>query len=203
MFSPISASDHAGTSRLDEHVQMKISPTPARLSGRLFTRLPRALVLLLFLVVPGATGLPDAEGSTDERTPWIWPVEGMRQITEPFRAPSHAYGPGHRGIDMSARVGSVVRAPAEGVVAFRGTVVDRPLITIDHGAGIVTTLEPVISTLSSGSTVVAGDEIGTVARGGHTQTDELHLGVRWRDVYINPQLMFGPVPRAILLPCCE
>ena len=103
---------------------------------------------------------------------------------------------------MSAPIGTVVHAPADGVVAFRETVVDRPLLTIDHGRGVVTTFEPVESTLTPGTAVVAGQEIGTVARGGHTPADELHLGVRYDDVYINPMLMFGEVPRAILLPCC-
>jgi murein DD-endopeptidase MepM/ murein hydrolase activator NlpD len=103
---------------------------------------------------------------------------------------------------MAAPVGAVVHAPADGVVAFRGTVVDRPLVTIDHGHGIVTTFEPLESTLTPGTTVAAGQEIGTVARGGHTPSGELHLGVRYDDVYINPMLMFGEVPRAILLPCC-
>lgn len=167
-------------------------------------RAPRALVFLILLaVLPGAAGFPDVADPQDAAASWIWPVEGRRQITEPFLAPSHAYGPGHRGIDIAAGAESVVRAPADGVVAFRGTVVDRPLITIDHGAGIVTTFEPVASTLAPGSVVVAGDEIGTVAAGGHTPAGELHLGVRWNDVYINPQLMFGDVPRAILLPCCR
>ena len=104
---------------------------------------------------------------------------------------------------MAAPVGSMVRAPADGVVAFRGVVVDRPLITIDHGGGIVTTFEPLASTLTPGSVVHTGDEIGTVAVGGHSPEGELHLGVRWNDVYINPLLMFEKVPRAILLPCCQ
>src|SRR5690606_28803595 len=111
-------------------------------------------------------------------------------------------GPGHRGLDVTAPVGTTVRAPADGVVAFRGVVVDRPLITIEHGSAIVTTFEPVASTLDPGLVVTAGSEIGTVATGGHTATGEMHVGVRWMGVYINPQLMFGDVPRAILLPCC-
>lgn len=152
---------------------------------------------MLLAVLPGAARAPDVA------EPWVWPVEGARQITEPFRAPSHDYGPGHRGIDLATAVGAVVHAPADGVVAFRGVVVDRPLITIDHGAGIVTTFEPMTSSLTPGSVVAAGDEIGIVATGGHTPAGELHLGVRWNDVYINPQLMFGEVARAVLLPCCE
>ena len=158
----------------------------------------RALAIIALLaVLPGAARPP---GSDDR---WVWPIDGGRQITEPFRAPAHEYGPGHRGIDLATPVGSVVRAPADGVVAFRGVVVDRPLITIDHGSTIVTTFEPVASVLEPGSVVTAGSEIGTVATGGHTSEGELHLGVRWNDVYINPMLMFDEVPRAVLLPCCE
>ncbi|MCE7482446.1 MULTISPECIES: murein hydrolase activator EnvC family protein [Microbacterium] len=159
---------------------------------------PRAIAFLLLLVMlPGA-----AVGPPTPDPPWTWPVDGARTVTTPFRAPAHEYGPGHRGIDMSAPVGTVVRAPADGVVAFRGVVVDRPLLTLDTGDGLVTTFEPLESTLSPGAVVVAGQEIGTVARGGHTPAGELHLGVRYRDVYINPMLLFGEVPRAILLPCC-
>lgn len=132
----------------------------------------------------------------------MWPIDGAREITATFRAPSHDYGPGHRGVDLAASVGAVVRAPADGVVAFRGVVVDRPLITIEHGSGLVTTLEPVESELTPGAPVTRGEHIGTVATGGHTPAEELHLGVRWNDVYINPLVLFEMVPRAILLPCC-
>lgn len=159
---------------------------------------PRAIVFLLLLVMLlGAAAEPPTPDP-----PWTWPVDGARTVTTPFRAPAHDYGPGHRGMDMSAPVGTVVGAPADGVVAFRGVVVDRPLLTIDHGDGLVTTFEPLDSTLSPGTVVVLGQEIGTVARGGHTPAGELHLGVRYHDVYINPMSMFGDVPRAILLPCC-
>lgn len=171
----------------------------------------RALAFVVLLVaLTGATGQPDAAEATESApsgdpssASWTWPVEGAREVTEPFRAPSHEYGPGHRGIDIAAPVGSRVNAPTDGVVAFRGVVVDRPLLTIDHGEGVVTTFEPMSSTLTPGSVVSAGDQIGTVATGGHSPAGDLHLGVRWNDVYINPLLMFGEVPRAILLPCCE
>ncbi|WP_426182776.1 M23 family metallopeptidase [Microbacterium sp. TWP3-1-2b2] len=156
-----------------------------------------AFTLLLVLLSGAAVVPPTPE------PPWIWPVDGDRAVTAPFRAPAHAYASGHRGVDIAAPVGTVVHAPADGIVAFRGVVVDRPLVTIDHGGGIVTTFEPVESTLMPGAAVTAGEEIGTVGRGGHTAADELHLGVRFDDVYINPMLMFADVPRAILLPCCS
>ncbi|MGW9626786.1 murein hydrolase activator EnvC family protein [Microbacterium sp. NPDC055521] len=157
-----------------------------------------ALVLSLSLSLFGGTGdSPAVEGT------WQWPVDGIRSVVEPFRAPAHEYGPGHRGMDVAAVAGADVGAPAAGVVAFRGTVVDRPLITIDHGGGRVSTWEPVASALSPGDAVAAGDLIGTVAAGGHAERGALHVGVRLDGRYVNPLPLFGAVPRAILLPCCD
>lgn len=136
---------------------------------------------------------------------WSWPIEGAVRVTRPFLAPPHAYGAGHRGIDLVPLAGgsdAVVRAPADGVIAFAGTVVDRPLLTIDHGDGLVTTLEPVRSDLVVGALVHAAEDVGALASGGHTAGGELHFGVRLNGEYINPLLLLGGVPRAILLPCC-
>ena len=134
--------------------------------------------------------------------PWAWPVDAPRTVLAPFRAPAHDYGPGHRGMDIAAALGEQIVSPASGVVAFRGTVVDRPLITIDHGSGYVTTVEPVTSQLKPGDVVEAGAVIGSVAAGGHSVPGTLHIGVRLNDEYINPRPLFGEVPRAVLLPCC-
>lgn len=174
--------------------------------------------VLLALLLPGATAAAADAGplvaaasaparqSAPEDTPgypWTWPAPGSRTVVDPFRAPAHAYGPGHRGMDVAASVGREVRAPADGVVAFRGVVVDRPLLTIDHGGGHVTTLEPVASDLTPGDRVDAGQIVGTVATGGHTVRGALHLGVRIDGDYVNPRPLFGAVPRAVLLPCCR
>lgn len=137
---------------------------------------------------------------------WSWPITGPVRITRPFLVPPHAYGPGHRGIDLASLEGGsdiVVRSPADGVIAFVGTVVDRPLLTIDHGDGLVTTLEPARSELMVGTDVRAAEAIGTLASGGHAAGGELHFGVRLNGEYVNPLLLLGGVPRAILLPCCD
>lgn len=134
---------------------------------------------------------------------WVWPVEGRRVVIEHFRASAQPWSSGHRGMDIAVGSDAAVRAPAPGVVAFRGYVVDRPLLTISHAGGLVTTLEPVSSELSPGDVVAAGETVGTLDRGGHTPAGALHVGVRWHGDYINPLLLFGGVPRAILLPCCE
>jgi murein DD-endopeptidase MepM/ murein hydrolase activator NlpD len=153
--------------------------------------------------VVSASGAFVSAGDPDGDYPrWAWPLDGAHEVTAPYRAPAHEYGPGHRGIDLASAPGSVVHAPADGVVAFRGIVVDRALLTIEHPGGYVSTFEPLTSDLSPGDVVSAGQPIGTVAIGGHAVAGTLHLGVRLGGVYINPMLLFGDVPRAVLLPCC-
>lgn len=157
---------------------------------------------------PPASTLAVQGGRPGAATPdvdpkWRWPVDAPRRVVEPFRAPAHDYGPGHRGIDVAAPVGSEVQAPAEGVVAFRGTVVDRRVLTLEHATGLIITFEPLTSDLTPGDVVSAGESIGSVATGGHTTPGLLHVGVRWNGEYLNPLPLFGAVPRAVLLPCCS
>ncbi|GAA3772457.1 hypothetical protein GCM10022240_25660 [Microbacterium kribbense] len=165
-----------------------------------------AVVLLLGAggAAAGATAAPapSSVAAVDlAGTGWIWPLHAFR-LTNPYRAPTHAYGPGHRGIDLLPLGGTDVRAPQRGVVAFSGRVADRPIVTIDHGDGLVTTLEPVASDLVAGAAIARGAVVGTVSAGGHAAPGTVHFGVRLHGDYINPMLLLGGVPRAVLLPCC-
>ncbi|PRB18946.1 murein hydrolase activator EnvC [Microbacterium sp. MYb62] len=157
------------------------------------------LLLLLAVASPAAASNPDDRGDPPR---WTWPLTGPHVVVAEYRAPAHDYGPGHRGVDLGASVDAVVVAPADGVVAFRGGVVDRPLLTVTHADGLVTTFEPLRSTLAPGDAVSAGQALGYVDVGGHSPPGALHLGVRLDGAYINPMLLFGDVPRAVLLPCC-
>src|SRR5690606_6759591 len=67
-----------------------------------------ALSALVLSLLPAAASIP---GTGD---PWRWPVAAPREVAEPFLAPAHDYGPGHRGIDIIADIGVIVRAPANG-----------------------------------------------------------------------------------------
>lgn len=168
--------------------------TRAKLSFLLLT-----MVVLLPLTPTDASAAPPQHAT---HPVWRWPIDAPRAIASPYRAPAHEFGAGHRGIDLTSSQGITVLAPADGTIAFRGTVVDRPLLTIEHPGGYVSTFEPVSSALAPGDAVSAGDEIGAVAAGGHAVLGTLHLGVRLDGAYINPMLLFGVVPRAVLLPCC-
>lgn len=160
-----------------------------------------AVTAILTCVLAVGPVVSPVHGRDSSSIRWEWPLEPA-VIAEPFRAPADRYGPGHRGVDLVGAVGANVRAPSDGVVAFSGVVVDRAILTIDHGAGYVSTLEPVDTELPPGARVFRGDAIGTISTGGHSVAGDLHVGVRLDGEYINPLTLVADVPRAVLLPCC-
>ncbi|AYF98616.1 M23 family metallopeptidase [Protaetiibacter intestinalis] len=130
---------------------------------------------------------------------WAWPVAAPHPVVRPYLAPATPYSSGHRGIDIRAPEGAVVRAPADGVVHFAGWVVDRPVLSIDHGGGVLSSYEPVSTELREGDAVRRGQVIGTLVAG-HCATACLHLGARIDGAYVSPLLFLGGQPRAVLLP---
>ena len=131
---------------------------------------------------------------------WSWPLLGTHTISRGYEAPSVFYGAGHRGIDLVAEVGQEVLAPADGVVHFVGTVVDRELISLDHGQ-FLSTFEPVTSSLRTGDAVSRGQVIGVVATSSHCVC--LHMGARQGKDYLSPLAMLASIPAAVLLPWDE
>jgi murein DD-endopeptidase MepM/ murein hydrolase activator NlpD len=159
-----------------------ITPTAARAIG----------------LVPTAEAPQRAETS-ESFEQWLWPVPTPIRVVSPFRAPSTPYAPGHRGIDVAVEQGAVILAPAAGIVSFAGRVVDRGVVAIDHGDGVVSAIEPVDALVAAGTIVAAGDPIGTAASGGHCAAECAHFGVRIDGAYVSPFLFLGGLQRAVLL----
>src|SRR5690606_31996405 len=120
-------------------------------------------------------------------------------IVRPFVAPATPYASGHRGIDIRGTAGAAVVAPADGVVHFSGFVVDRPVLSIRHPGGLISSYEPVTSELVAGTVVHRGDTIGAL-QSGHGGAPCLHFGVRLHGDYVSPLLYLGGIPRSVLLP---
>lgn len=149
----------------------------------------------------GAVGAPSAPGPVAARVEqgrWAWPLDGARQVLRPFIAPTYRWSAGHRGVDLRAW-DEVLTAPAAGVVRFAGWVVDRPVLSIDHGGGVVSSYEPVVASVVEGEEVSAGQRIGAIEPG-HCATRCVHLGVRVDGDYRNPLLWLGGIPHSVLLP---
>ncbi|MGO4299908.1 murein hydrolase activator EnvC family protein [Leifsonia sp. RAF41] len=176
-----------------------------------------AAVLAAVVVSAGASSARAAQGSPNAVTAgaaevtarvraasisggvWAWPLQPP-VLTGAYAAPPTRYAAGHRGIDLQAGPGVVVTAPDDAVIRFSGMVVDRPVVTLDHGGGVLSSYEPVESEAPVGSVVGRGAVVGTVASGGHCDARCLHVGVRVDGEYVSPLLFFSRVEPAILLP---
>ncbi|GAA1344801.1 M23 family metallopeptidase [Arthrobacter roseus] len=91
-------------------------------------------------------------------------------------------------------------SPADGRVLFVGTVVDRPVITVDHGNGVLSSFEPALAIVSEGDVVVAGKRLGAIGAGGHCESACLHWGVRVDSKYVDPLDFIRDRRPSILLP---
>jgi len=167
---------------------------------------------------PGATirpgvaphGTPSAARGHAYRLP-VSPGPVLRT----FEAPEHRWAAGHRGVDLGAATGQAVRAPQSGVVAFAGQVAGRPVVTVRHDDGLLSSLEPVTAVRDVGDRVAAGEVVGTLAGSGggaprataappagHCRaTSCLHWGVRDApDSYVDPLALVAPTGPVVLLP---
>ncbi len=130
---------------------------------------------------------------------WAWPVPAPHTLARPYIAPATPYSAGHRGIDIRSPAGTEVRAPADGVVHFAGVVVDRPVISIRHAGGVLSSFEPVEPFVATGDRVRRGEVIGVLLPG-HCASPCLHLGARVDGEYVNPLLFLGGLDHAVLYP---
>jgi murein DD-endopeptidase MepM/ murein hydrolase activator NlpD len=177
-----------------------LSPIAASRPTRL-SRLAILCAVLLVSVSPAPATARAATGTTAvaPATPWAWPVPAPHRLVTPFVAPATPWAAGHRGIDIEAAVGASVRAPTDGVVYFSGMVVDRPVLSIRHVDGLVSSYEPVFSELAAGAAVRGGDVIGSLVSG-HCASACLHFGVRRYGAYVSPLAYLGGIMSSVLLP---
>ncbi|MBD7995981.1 M23 family metallopeptidase [Arthrobacter sp. Sa2CUA1] len=149
---------------------------------------------------------------------WDWPLTPEPGVIRPFDKPGQRWLAGHRGVDLAASSGDAVRSPADGIVRFAGHVVDRPVLTIDHGDGTLSSFEPVTATVAVGETVTAGQTVGLLTPGGGLTTADphdrsapersqphcpntcLHWGVRLDGEYVDPLRYLLDRRPSVLLP---
>ncbi|HHQ48950.1 MAG TPA: hypothetical protein ENK19_08735 [Acidobacteria bacterium] len=130
-----------------------------------------------------------ARGDRLAATPTIAPVVGV--LTDGFgrrRDPFTGRPAYHRGIDISARRGTPVHAPADGVVTFAGRQhgFGRE-IRISHGFGIVTVYGHLSAIgVRPGQRVRRGDVIGRVGSTGRSTGPHLHYEVHVDGAAVNP-----------------
>ena len=96
--------------------------------------------------------------------------------------------------------GVPVTSPASGTVSFVGVVVDRPVITIDHGNGLRSSFEPVESPLTAGAAVAKGESSARSRPATAAPLRLRPLGRAAADDYVNPLAFVTDLRPSILLP---
>lgn len=135
---------------------------------------------------PGmSTGLDAAN------VPTLWPVIGP--ITSPFgerEDPILGTGEGefHKGLDISAPMGTPIHATAAGVVEKAGIGHGYGTeVELNHGNGIRTVYGHMSGLhCTTGQHVVRGEVIGYVGHSGRTTGNHVHYEVQVRAVAVNP-----------------
>lgn len=155
-----------------------------------------ALVAVLLVAIVAVPGASRAEGLTPGG--YRWPLSPRPEVVRGFDPPAKRWLAGHRGVDLAAATGAPVFSAGSGVVHFAGVVAGKPVVSVMHPDGVLTTYEPVSSTVSVGTTVVRGSLLGTVdgVHPGCAPTC-LHWGAR-RGAgsaarYLNPLALLGAV----------
>jgi hypothetical protein len=106
-------------------------------------------------------------------------------VADGFRAPTHPFGPGNRGIEYDTTAGDPVSASADGQVVFAGPVAASLHVTVLHADGVRTSYSFLDALrVTAGQRVRQGDQLGVAG-------DRLHFGARLGDAYFDPASLFG------------
>lgn len=130
-------------------------------------------------VIDVPANLPKGEGV------FIWPLANG-SISSPFGYRGRQYH--HDGIDISAPIGSVVRASRDGSVVYSDTLRGYGnVIIIEHENGYATVYAHNSENLvRAGTQVQQGQTIGTVGNTGRTTGPNLHFEIRKDNSVVNP-----------------
>jgi murein DD-endopeptidase MepM/ murein hydrolase activator NlpD len=165
-------------------------------------RSPAAAASAAVPAVPAVPAIPAAPGAPMGPTGgYRWPLDGSPAVVRPFDPPPARWAAGHRGVDLAAQPGAIVRSAGAGVVFFVGRIAGRGVVSVAHGSGLRTTYEPVEPTVSVGAVVAAGHPLGVLAANhpGCPVAACLHWGLRRGEQYLDPLSLLG-LGRLRLLP---
>lgn len=169
-------------------------------SARAAPRSPATVVRSLVGVSPTPGGLLDRRR---ENSPgdYRWPLDGPPRLVRRFDPPPQPWLAGHRGVDLAAPPGVLVRASGAAVVGYAGSVAGREVVSLTHPGGLRTTYEPLRPLVVAGDRVAAGEPVGILLPG-HPRCPIsacLHWGLRQEEEYLDPLTLLG-LGRVRLLP---
>ena len=139
---------------------------------------------------PAESTQPEAESEANSKAPLRWPL-ARPVLTSLF---GKRWGRDHDGIDLSAPIGTSVRAAADGEVVYSGDKVRGygNMVVIQHAGDLVTVYaHNSLLLVHVGDRITTGQEIARVGATGHATGPHLHFEVRHKQEPQDP-LQFLP-----------
>lgn len=129
------------------------------------------------------SSVPQQYAKVDTQGDFLWPVKG--RISSFFGPRGKSF---HKGIDIVAPVGTLIRAAQSGVVSFSGTIRGYGrVVIIDHPGGWQTVYaHNSANMVTKGQRVNRGDVVGKVGRSGNATGSHLHFEVRKNGKCMDP-----------------
>jgi hypothetical protein len=206
MFAPLLTSTGRECRRGASGTACAVCPTAVN-SGHL-TRwgMLGVATIMASVALTGWAAAQESNPSRDARDPLTalrlhWPVRGPINSGFGTRRSSGTRGDVHAGVDIGARAGTPVRAPASAIVAFAGwqNGYGRTII-LEHGPGVQSLYGHLAKfVVKRGQRVEQGATIGLTGNSGHSSGPHLHYEVRVNERPVNPRgpdlLVAGCGPR--------
>lgn len=185
-------------------------PDGASLAGATLVEDHKAMVAQMQTIVPrldltGQPTLPGFEAADRSNLDLLWPVAtrsissawGPRIRTRTVRLKSatsakkkirQRYRGNHRGLDLTAPMGTDVYAALDGIVIDSGRHKDYGnFVVVDHGNGVTTLYgHHKLNFVRTGERVCRGQKIAEVGRTGRATGPHLHFELRLDGVHQNP-----------------
>lgn len=161
------------------------------------SRYSRLLVLAISFVLTISIAANASAVQAPDKAPtnFGYPLKSTK-IIKGFQASANQYGPGHRGTDFEAAIGTPVYAIAPAQVVYVGTINGRGYITLNHGSNIESTYSVATKTVKMGDVVQKNQLIGTSGKPQENDAENtFHFSMRVNDKYVDPMLYItGTIP---------
>ena len=132
----------------------------------------------------------------DWNTPFIWPVTGrVSGVFGSQRIYNGTPKSPHSGLDVAAKEGTPIKAPAAGIVTFADPdlYLTGGTVLIDHGHGVSSSfLHLSRIDVKVGERVEQGQVFGLVGMTGRATGPHMHWGLNWFDTRVDPRLLLPP-----------
>ena len=146
-------------------------------------------------IAAARAGVTDETGWTQ---PFGWPARGrISGVYGSQRILGGVPKSPHFGLDIAAKVGTPVVAPADGVVRFADgpLTLEGNLVLLDHGHGLTSAFLHLSKIdVAVGQHVRRGEPLGTIGQTGRATGPHLHWAMTWNTVRVDPQLLVAAVP---------